>query len=306
MTISQAQRPLAFQSPLGDDVLVLLSVNWSEKLGRPFDAVVSLIGETGDIDPQDLLRKPVSIRVGDAAETPTYLHGYVSQFALIGFNNGVYEYQATLMPWFGLMRHVGGSQVFQQMTVVEIAKAVIETRGFTGELEDRLTQVYRTRPYCVQYAESDFHFLSRLFEEEGIYYSFEYTDEQHTMVLCDDVSAHEPADGISSLPYHGIDDDSRERCVSQLVLSFEFQHRILHVARLRLSKADAPTSRFGKMLPTRPANGNGTSIPGRYFETDDGQHYARVLSEAASANQQTAASGNVSFSWVASGQLCLR
>jgi type VI secretion system secreted protein VgrG len=40
----------------------------------------------------------------------------------------------------------------------------------------------------VQYRESAFAFVSRLMEEEGIFYKFEYADAAHTLVLCDAVS----------------------------------------------------------------------------------------------------------------------
>ncbi|HSN69951.1 MAG TPA: type VI secretion system tip protein TssI/VgrG, partial [Steroidobacteraceae bacterium] len=59
-----------------------------------------------------------------------------------------------------------------------------------------------TLEYCVQYRETDFNFLSRLLEQEGIYYYFEHTAQKHTMVLADDPSAHRSADGYDTVPYY--------------------------------------------------------------------------------------------------------
>lgn len=289
MSITQSARPLSISTSLGDDALVLLRVTWSEQLGRPFQGQLELVSEQGDIDPISLLKQPISIRLGDASDdgSPSYLHGFISAFGQTGFNRGLYDYHATVVPWFGLLKHVGGSQIFQQQTVVDIAKAVIESRGFTGQLEDRLTQTYRQRPYCVQYGESDFQFLSRLFEEEGIYYSFEYTEEKHTMVLCDDVSAHQANPDLSSLPYHGIDDDAAEACVSQWSSTRHF-----NTASYVLRDYDFQKPR-AEMTVRQNASDTASEwqwyeFPGRYFDPADGEHYARVLTEAASANQQSA------------------
>ena len=54
----------------------------------------------------------------------------------------------------------------------------------------------------MQYRETDFNFVSRLMEQEGIYYYFEHTAEGHTMVLVDSVDSHEPCAGpYSSIPF---------------------------------------------------------------------------------------------------------
>ncbi|WP_404309732.1 type VI secretion system Vgr family protein [Neorhodopirellula lusitana] len=301
MTLTQANRLIAVSTPLDDDALVLTGATWSEQLGRPFEGTLEMVSTQGDIDPLDLLKQPVSVRVGKSDDSPVYLSGYVTRFGQTGTNEGFYQYQLTLSPWMSLLRHVGGSQVFQQQTVVDIAKAVIESRGFTGELEDRLTQTYRQRAYCVQYGESDYQFLSRLFEEEGIYYFFEHTSEQHTMVLCDDVSAHQASDAFDSLPYHATELPGTETCLSQWAYQREF-----NTASYILRDYDFQKPRTD-MTVRQNASDTASDwqwyeFPGRFFETDDGQHYARVLNEAATSSQHMA-TVNVSSPAVTTGNL---
>src|SRR5262249_53980993 len=60
---------------------------------------------------------------------------------------------------------------------------------------------YAPREYCVQYRESDFAFVSRLMEEEGIYYFFEHSESEHVLVLADDVSAPAPIAEPDTLAY---------------------------------------------------------------------------------------------------------
>ncbi|WP_249226410.1 contractile injection system protein, VgrG/Pvc8 family, partial [Pseudomonas qingdaonensis] len=49
-----------------------------------------------------------------------------------------------------------------------------------------LGAVYPERVYCVQYDESDLHFIQRLCEEEGIHYHFQHSPQGHALVFGDD------------------------------------------------------------------------------------------------------------------------
>ena len=57
------------------------------------------------------------------------------------------------------------------------------------------------RNYCVQYRESDFEFAARLMEEEGIYYYFEHSDGNHTMVLANTPQSHLDCPSKHLIPY---------------------------------------------------------------------------------------------------------
>jgi type VI secretion system secreted protein VgrG len=48
-----------------------------------------------------------------------------------------------------------------------------------------LKGTFAPREYCVQYRETDFDFVSRLMEEEGIYYFFKHVSNGHTLVVTD-------------------------------------------------------------------------------------------------------------------------
>ncbi len=68
----------------------------------------------------------------------------------------------------------------------------------------RLSKSWAKRTYCVQYDESDFGFISRLMEEEGVYYYFTHSDERHVLVLRSDPSSHsegKPSD-VALQPKH--------------------------------------------------------------------------------------------------------
>src|SRR3546814_3557718 len=85
----------------------------------------------------------------------------------------------------------------------DIVKEVLGEYGYPYEM--KLTGSYRSWEYCVQYQETDFAFISRLMEHEGIYYYFKHEKGQHTLLMTDDIALHVPVPGYESIPYYGSD-----------------------------------------------------------------------------------------------------
>lgn len=79
------------------------------------------------------------------------------------------------------------SRVFRDLDVPDIVTQVLSTLGIA--VEKHLSSSYRVRPYTVQYNESDFAFVSRLLEDEGIYYTYAGTGD--TLVLGDAPASYE-------------------------------------------------------------------------------------------------------------------
>ena len=99
-----------------------------------------------------------------------YFNGFVSRFCHLGPQGRYNAYHATLRPWLWFLTRTADCRIFQDRTVPDIVKTVLQEQGFT-EIEENLSETYRTWEYCVQYRETDFNFISRLLEQEGIYYS---------------------------------------------------------------------------------------------------------------------------------------
>ncbi len=146
-----------------------------------------------EIDFLGHLGKPVSLDVGNPPDHVRYFHGLLTEAVLLKTDINGSHYRLTLRPWFHLLDQNRDYRIFQDKTVVEIAKKVFADAGMKDVGFDKLTGTYRKRDYCVQYKESDFRFLSRLFEDEGIYYYFEHAKSAHKMVLCDAKGAHRAA-----------------------------------------------------------------------------------------------------------------
>ncbi|TBV06690.1 type VI secretion system Vgr family protein [Phytopseudomonas dryadis] len=94
------------------------------------------------------------------------------------------RYQLVLRPWLWWLTLASNNRVFQNKTTDEIVTAIFDLHGFS-DYQLELNASYTPREYCVQYGETDFAFVSRLLEEEGIFWFFTHDDGKHTLVLGD-------------------------------------------------------------------------------------------------------------------------
>lgn len=210
---TQIHRPLKLKTPLGQDVLLVRTLTIRESLDRPFSFDVELLSEKSDLKADDVLGKEVSLSYEmPGGQAKRHFHGIVTEFAQTGFRNRFHEYQAVVRPWFWLLTRTSDCRVFQKKSVLDIFAEVVSEYGFS-DYKLKLKGKYDQREYCVQYRETDFDFISRLLEQEGIYYYFEHGDSTHDMVLADDASSHATVDGYASVPYipPGDPDARRER-----------------------------------------------------------------------------------------------
>ena len=129
-----------------------------------------------------------------------HFHGYVTRFGVGRHSGRHHGYQATVRPWLWFLTRTTDCRIFQELSVPDIVKKVFEDHGI-ADFEFKLYRSYRTWTYCVQYRESDYNFVARLLELEGIYWYFDHSDSAHKLVLVDSSSAHDAAPGCDSLPY---------------------------------------------------------------------------------------------------------
>jgi len=201
MSETQADRRVALKTPLGDDVLLLQSLQGVEELGRLFSFSLELVSSDAQIDFNEIIGQNVTVRLDADDSSERFFNGYVSRFIQNETTGDFASYQATVVPWFWFLTRVSDCRIFQEKTVPDIIKEVFDSRGF-DQFELRLSRSFVTREYCVQYRETDFNFVSRLMEQEGIYYYFVHEDGQHTMVLVDAPSAHDSCPGAADVTYY--------------------------------------------------------------------------------------------------------
>ena len=208
----QDNRSVKVTSPFGPNALVFARMTGTEHVSQPFQCEISLLSENGDLDADRILGKPLVVSLATTGESPLrYFHGLVTEFEQVGYDERLHEYRAVTRPWLWFLTRTADCRVFQQMSAPEIFREVCQKAGFS-DFEMHLG-THPKREYCVQYRETDFNFLSRLLEHEGIFYYFEHYDNKHVMVLTDDVSNCKPVEGYDTVPFYpaGTADALRER-----------------------------------------------------------------------------------------------
>lgn len=201
-----AEPPLmVIDTPLGDDLLIL-GLRATIELGRLAHYDVTLVSKKADIDLRKLLGKHVKIGLALAGAKRRVFGGYVVRFRLTGMRGRLYLYRAEVRPWLWLLTRRTNCRMFQNRNVEDIVKAIFNDPVYAGvefgEIRWKVNaRLHPAREYCVQYRESDFNFVSRLLEDEGIYYWFQDRDGKDALVLTDSLATHEAAQGCESLPY---------------------------------------------------------------------------------------------------------
>jgi type VI secretion system secreted protein VgrG len=198
-------RSVSLAGPGDMQQLMITRLSAVEQISRPFQCELELCGMEGaalegTIDPDGILGKPACVTLKTYDGRARYFHGIVTEFAHTGSNERYCEYRAVLRPEFWLLTRRSDCRVWQAKTTVDIVQDVFTQAG----LEQPKTMVgdrYEPWDYRVQYGETDFDFVSRLLEHEGIFYYFVHTSDSHQMVLTDDVGRLDSPSGYESVPY---------------------------------------------------------------------------------------------------------
>ncbi len=199
MAYTQDNLYCSVSSPLGKDKLLFQELHGEEKLSGLFHFHLKMLSEDKALNFDSIVGKNLCVTM-KFAKHQRYLNGVVTRFVQAGGDPRFTQYYAELRPWLWELGLSRNCKIFQNMTVPEIIKKIFSDGGYT-DFKESLSGTYSQREYCVQYEESDLAFVSRLMEDEGIYYYFEHSDSAHTLVLADDADAHQDCPGISTARY---------------------------------------------------------------------------------------------------------
>jgi type VI secretion system secreted protein VgrG len=276
-------------SPLGPGELLFHRMSATERLGHPFQIQLSVLSTNNDIALADVIGKNFAVRLETRAGNEKHFHGIASHFAHAGTYGRYVQYELTLRPWIWLLTLTADCRIFQDKTVPDIIKQVFRDQNFT-DFEDELSGSYRKIDYCVQYQESDFAFVSRLMEHEGIYYYCRHEAAKHTLVLADAYGAHSSEPGYETIVYYPPDEHGRrgEEHMSEVTIGQNLQPGDYKVNSFDFvkPKADLLAGR------TEPRSNDHSSYEiydyqADYCESSDGEGYAKVRLESYQACYET-------------------
>jgi len=185
----QTDRPISVTTPLGPDKLLLIGISGQEAVSRLFRYQLDVLAKIGTEVPFDkLLGQSVTAQIQFHPKEPKkrYLNGICCRVSEEGQDGEFTTYHLEIVPKFWLASRKAQSRIFQQMSVPDILKKVLD--GYDAAFE--LQGTFEKRDYCVQYRETDFNFACRLMEEEGIYFFFKHSDGSHKLVVANTPQSH--------------------------------------------------------------------------------------------------------------------
>lgn len=185
---TQDERLISIATPLAKDELLLTSIQGSEFISKTFEFQLEVLSSNLAIAPDKLVGERVTVTIQN--DHKRKFNGYVNRFAFGEIKaDNIRQYRLTIVPWLWFLTKTNNHRIFQNKNTKDIVSQVFNDLGFNDF--DFKAKGGTKREYCVQHGESDFNFISRLFEEEGIAYYFKHDNNKHTLVIVDKKSAYE-------------------------------------------------------------------------------------------------------------------
>jgi len=298
-TFSQEGRLLQIKTTLGVTELLLEKLTLEETLSKPFELKVVMLSGNFEVDIKSLLRSNATISLKLADGTERYFNAVFSSITQSIQSGGqaaggeedegdsapkLAVYEAILVPKMWFLSLNSDCKIFQSMSVPDIVGKVLKDAA-VSDYSFRTQGTYPVRDYCVQYRESSLNFISRLLEEEGIFYYFEHTDSKHTVVFADKSSVLGTCPGQAAATYaydeEGwvTEDEGREGVASLERIEAAF------TGKSALTDYNFETPNLSLLGNLGTTNEEVYEYPGEYTEKEDGSRYTRIRLEELEATQ---------------------
>ncbi|WP_028865916.1 type VI secretion system tip protein TssI/VgrG [Psychromonas aquimarina] len=195
---TQKNNIISISTPLGKDTLYLTHFSAREAISQTFSLSASMYTVGTKITLDGLVGKPVCISLRNALSSGSirYFHGIVSHIESSGSRTAAVDdkedytdYHLTILPSTAFMEKRSNCRIYQNKSVIDIITDLFGQHNVA--FKDKTTSSYAKYDYCVQYQESDLDFVTRLLQQEGIFYFFEHSKSAHTLILADSPNAYE-------------------------------------------------------------------------------------------------------------------
>ncbi|EHC62480.1 VgrG protein [Salmonella enterica subsp. enterica serovar Inverness str. R8-3668] len=269
--------------------LLFASLDGGETLSELFSYVVQLktpdtlnlgyVSPAANLPLKPMVGKDLCVNIELDGGGKRHISGLVTAARVVGHEGRSVTYELRMEPWVKLLTHTSDYKAFQNKTVVDILDEVLSEYPYP--VEKRLVESYPVRTWQVQYGETDFDFLQRLMQEWGIYWWFEHSEDSHTLVLADAISAHKACPDSPLVEWHQ----------EGLKLDKEFIHTITANESLRTGQwvlddfdFTKPRSLLANTVANPRETGHATyehyEWPGDYFDKSEGEMLTRIRMEA--------------------------
>jgi type VI secretion system secreted protein VgrG len=201
MTIDETKRFTFVSQGMPEDTFAVVEFKGTEGISRLYEFGITLASDDGEIDLKGVLQNPATLTIkGGDQDLP--IHGAVAEFKQLNEVKGHYFYRALLVPRLRQADLYHENQLFLDKKVPDIIEEILKQAGLTTQdYELKLTRNYPQWEYICQYRETDFDFICRWMEREGIYYYFEQGEQNEKIIITDSSTAHKDIPGDATIPY---------------------------------------------------------------------------------------------------------
>ncbi|WP_437805606.1 type VI secretion system Vgr family protein [Sorangium sp. So ce1078] len=207
--------------------------------------------------------------------------GVLGSLELINDFKGRCVFRATMVPRLALLTLSFHSRVFTGKTIPEAIQGVLQKGGVT-DCAFLLQGAYAAEEHVCQYRESDYAFIARWMEREGIYYYFEHGEGGETVVLVDNRSSHQPH---GSKPVRYYPQPGGANTAKDSFYAFTCRHDVVPSSvRLKDYNYATPAVPVAGQASVSPNGFGEVSLFGaRFFSPGEGERLARIKAESLSA-----------------------
>lgn len=268
--------PITFHCPLPPADLLFESMSVEAGLGRIGEMRLHLLSLKPDLAPDDLLGQPVRVELVLRDGSLRHWSGHCIRFGLGKPSGRHYGYDMTVRPWPWFLTRTSDCRIFQDLSVPDIVRQVLADHA-VAKTDFRLFRSYAPRGYCVQYRESDFDFIARLLEQEGISWFFQHDAGGATLVLVDAAGAHDPAPGAERIAYYDVPGQAPPDV--DCLWDWSFSHGV-RTGRIALTDYDFERPSASLRVSRERGRSHEQAdlerfdYPGLYRVTGDGEQYA--------------------------------
>ena len=291
--MATSQEPLFKLTTTLGERLKLHGLSAYEELSQPFEFVVAALAEDASVDIEALLGTKATVSAMLPNDEKRHFNGIVAAIGLDGTHGKKALYRLVLRPWLWLLTRRTDTRIFQNDPTDTILKAVFSR--YTNTVRFDVAGSLPSHKFCVQYRESDFNFVSRLMEQEGLYYFFKHSANGHEMVITNKMAAHTPFAGYAQVPFRDSADASLDLdTISDWRTQFELQP-----GQVKLDDYDfiQPGTSLAATSASTRRNANTTlehyDPPGDYKAAADGERKALLrMQELDARYARISGSGN--------------
>jgi type VI secretion system secreted protein VgrG len=255
----------------------------TEAISDLFHFELELLSLQDAIDFKSIIGQNATLALRLQDESERYFSGLISRFSQGQADDVFVHYRAELVPWPWFLTLKQNCRIFQNKSVPDILKAMFDDFGF-GEYELDLKGSYDPRTYCVQYRETDYDFVCRLMQEEGMHFFFQHAEDHHKLMVVDDPAGN-PECPLRSQLDHSRTDETPDRLLDWQV------SQVMHPGQYSMAdfNFETPSVNLGVTTQTTHSIGANSALeiydyPGNYGSIGQGESRAKLRMQAREAN----------------------